>query len=216
MLDAIVKADPAVVEHVRENLPKGPQGAVEDYRVIKWDYALVFYHDIEKIRESVVAGNTFPGRIAACRLYQTFVDDYRGPATYSCHFDNLLSNLPRSPESNSGLKMELHQVDKMRDALAQDVAEFKGECPPYYDNLDRWKHHTVYRMLQDMEMDRVDHYRMVKRVYDQYNYCKSNHRSEDQFRQMSAYGTTANFMTLLERMQYLEQRVIDLEARLSP
>jgi len=215
-MESLAEVDPKIIQELREGLPKGPYAAGENFEALKWDYALVLHHDIEKIRSSIIASKSVLK--PTYDLYRDLIDNYRVPCCYSGLFENLRNFLPECIGSQSSVKITLEVVDGMRDALAQDIACFshKNDFPAYFESLAIWKQHTTYSMLKEMDMDRADPYKMVKKLYEQYKSCRKSGRSKlDALAHLQhghLFTTTANFMTLVERMQYLEERVMDLEA----
>lgn len=206
----ICSVDPSIIQHLKEVLPKGPycSSSGADFDKLKWEYAAVHYALIDE----AMLGTT-------CVTFNKFLDthgQYFYPCLIGTNFENLKICWPRGDVTRKNLA-------SMREALSKDVALFTGPPPAHlFGDLAAWKRHECCRMVKEMDVPCTDEYKLVSELYENYHCCKQ--RGQDTSPAYLAansgkYQTVANYMTLLERVQRLEQqaseRIIQLEDTVS-
>jgi len=198
---------PDLVHAIRDFLPKGSECFAAEHtdHAFKWDYAIVLYHDIQTLDELFEKSS---GKGAVKNYYTAMIENYK----YLCCDSELFANIsPYLPEHTgtfflTPLKKEV--ISGMKDAIMEDIVLFSAneDFPVYYQNLETWKHFQAYNMLQVMGMHRAEYFETVKFLFKQWR------NGVQHLKHNPMYQSTANFMTLLERIQLLENRVINLEA----
>ena len=118
-------------------------------------------------------------------------------------FENVLG-VVGSKFQASDFKATNEFLDAVQAALDQDIACFKHPKPAHMESVATWKRFETNRMLREMDLQRTDEYEMVLRCYHAYKLNPCNKHSVD-------VRTMANYMTLIERIEALEQNVVLLQ-----
>ena len=214
LAETLAGVDSKIVDELRELVPKGPNCLTmcEILREFKWDYAIVLFHEIERIEKSLDGSL---GNGATDFYYRSLLNDYKHPCCNTGLFDNMRVFLPEPIANCSTVKLKKDVVIGMRDALMEDVLSFtsKETFPVYYHNFEEWKQYQAYNLLKIMDTHRVDSYEMVKSCFKRWNASGFSYKkgANHPLKQDPMYQSTANFMTLLERIQLLENRIRNLE-----
>jgi len=98
-------------------------------------------------------------------------------------------------------------LDEVQEALNKDITLFGIPKPAHFESVETWKLFETARMLKEMDVQHTDEYQMVLGCYNAYNsYPRGSFKKESlDFRVM------VNYMTLVERIEVLEQVVLSLK-----
>ena len=129
--------------------------------------------------------------------FETLRSNFYMPLIYMNVFHLFVDSLSKiNPPTNESL-------DQMSNSLSFDVACFKQELPVHFKSFEAWKDFEACRMLTEMEIERVDTYVIVKKLYRKYK-----HKGRlDLMKKEPCYETVAIFAALMERIASFEYRL---------
>jgi len=209
-VDAMLKVDPGILQRLKETLPKTSScvKVCSNFEPFKWDYAVVLLASIEQLKQALRDHPEHPH--IANLWYKAMHEDFRLPLCYTGQFKHIHEFMPENVDAS--LKVTEEFLDSMSQALVKDVASFKEEAPAQlFGSLEDWKQHDCNRMMKEIDMHSTDEYEMVSNMYKKYRVCKesgSGHLDAlNHVKSGGVYCTVENFMTLLKRIQVLENQV---------
>ena len=129
---------------------KAPNGPIFDPNLGEWEiaYALnAMIQDINPIESERQRGIKFAE--AFWKFWHAL--------HYLESFDYLLE-VAGSKFQASDFKATDEFLDLTQEALEKDIALFKTPKPTHLRSIDSWKYYETYRMLQEMDMHRIDEY----------------------------------------------------------
>ena len=209
-VDDMLEVDPGILQRLKETLPKCPYFDINcsNFEPFKWDYAVVLLTSIEELKQILRDHPDHP--LMAYVKYKTLHEEFYQPMCFTGQFTHVYELVPENVDPSFKVTKEF--LDSMSQALAKDVASFRGEAPAHlFGSLEDWKQHECNRMMKEMKMPPADTYEMVFSFHKKYKACKQTGRQHqsamEHFKCDGSYNTLVNYMTLLKRIQVLENQV---------
>jgi len=207
--------DKEIVNHL--DLPTGPYCNVDDIVSLKWEYAIAIDYRLSKME--LLAD--FPhNRTEVKKIYQSIYDDFRGPISHILEASDNFLNF-RSCQMIWRMPLSIDVAFKeatlgMRAALAEDVKKF-GDLPVHFTDVKLYMEHEARRMAKDMNMTRYDDFNALRALHRSFKMYKLCHGHENALQQLMGQSHTYHdmvmYLTLLERIDALEAKVKELEAK---
>lgn len=192
---------------LHSRLPKGPQCVAEDFLSKKWEYAIVLKTLLAELEAVALSTDSMSAKSAYLK-FQEIHNDYRHPCHYIGSFPNFQEYLPDCLGSKFKVTHEL--ILEMQGALELDIVGFNQAMPEYLDSIQAWKRHETYRMLKEMDIKETNEYELLLPLYDAFKKQRTSCSSLISFN-IQNVRVISCYMTLLERIQLLENRVKQLE-----
>jgi hypothetical protein len=211
----LARVDPAIVNDLQEILPMGPysSGETVKMRTLKWEYAVVFSKWIEDANNFYSEAPPY----TAVNMLKQKVDDAKGPCVYMGFFMKFIEVLSKCQVFSN--RIPDSYFDDLRNALYEDVADFKEDFPSHFQDLVAWRDHEARRMLEEMGVEPVVAYDQIRTLYKRYTggsagiAPRHKDRMQQQMEREPFYHSVACFATLVTRISELENRLAEVEKR---